>query len=220
MGRRIRYRPTLSEEQIAELGRAQEDTFWRPNIIITIAVVWVLVLVVIVGVGFLLMQNRKFQHEFAPLVDVCRGKWVSGASSYSSTSAKHPAVAVRNSSAGWQLDGYLIPGEVSAQSLAETEMVLCMGTVQEIFIERCPYVSESDSRVTLVVERYYYKQEARLLEAKTGRVTTIQTFTGKSPRYCEKSEWFVGGEKTKKLVGSDISDSDVRSWVLSHLLAE
>jgi hypothetical protein len=220
MGRRIRYRPGGSEEQFASVGRAQKEPFWTPKTIITIAVVWMLVLVGIVLGGYFIMQNRKFQSEFAPLVDVCRGKWVNAASTYSLTPGNHPAVAVKSNSSGWELDGYLIRGEVLAQSLAETQLVLCLGAVQEVFIESCPYVDQNDpgGRVTNTVERYYYKQDAQLIEAKTGRVVTVQTFTGKSPHYCDKSQVFIGDDKILKLTGTEISGDEVQRWLRSHLI--
>jgi hypothetical protein len=218
MGRRIRYRPNALEEQIVIVG-ARENKFLTPQTIVTIAVIWVVVLVVIVAGGYFLMQNRKFQNEFAPMVDVCQGKRVNGASTYSPTPGKHPAVAVNHSSAGWQLDSHFIPGEVLAQSPAETQLVLCLEKVETIFIERCPYTTDN-SRYTNAVERYYRKQDARLVEAKTGRVVYVQTFTGSSPRYCHETEWFSKDEKIETLVGSEISADDVRKWVSSHLVIQ
>src|SRR6185503_13045073 len=126
MGRRIRYRPGGSEEQFASVGRAEKEPFWTPKTIVTIAIVWIVVLVGIVLGGYFIMQSREFQNEFAPLTDVCRGKWVDVASTYSLTPGNHPAVAIRSSSSGWQLDAYLIRGEVLAESLAETQLVLCL----------------------------------------------------------------------------------------------
>ncbi|MBE7551822.1 MAG: hypothetical protein HS126_12205 [Anaerolineales bacterium] len=216
MGRRIRYRPNPIQE-FAVLEKTREDSFLTPKIIVTIAAVWIVGLVVVVLAGYLLMQYRKFQNEFAPLADVCQGKWVNAASPYSVTPGDHPAVAVRNSSGEWQLDPLFFLGEVSSGSLTKTELVLCLEPIQEVFIESCPYSSRNDPNVTLKVERYYYKQDVRLVEAKTGRVITVQTFTGKSPRYCDKTEIFGRSEKTKKLEGTEIANSDIRSWALPHL---
>ncbi len=222
MGRRIRYRPRPSQEQIPVVGRGREDTPLTSKTIVTIAVVGILVLVMIVLGGYFFLQNRKFQNEFAPLVDVCRGKRVNVASTYSPKPGKHPAVAVRSTSSGLELDRYLIPGEALAQSFAETQAVLCMGKVQEVFIESCPYTTQDGpgAQVTNTVERYYYKQEAKLIEAKTGRVITLETFTGKSPHYCHETERFRKDEKVLKLKGSQISDVDVQKWVQSHLIIE
>ena len=49
-----------------------------------------------------------------------------------------------------------------------------------MFIERCPYTDQDDPQTIMVIDRYYYKQQARLVEAKTGRVIAVQTLTGKS----------------------------------------
>ncbi|MCL4296551.1 MAG: hypothetical protein KJ077_12520 [Anaerolineae bacterium] len=213
MGRRIRYRPN-SIQEFAVLEKTREDSFLTPKVILTIAAVWIVGLVVIVLAGYLLMQYRKFQNEFVPLADVCRGKWVNAASPYSLTPGQHAAVAVRNSSGGWQLDPLFFLGEVSPGSLAKAELVLCLEPVQEVFIESCPYGSPGDVHT---VERYYYRQDVRLVEAKTGRVITVQTFTGKSPPYCDKTEFFGKNEKTKKLEGTAITNSDIRSWASPHM---
>jgi hypothetical protein len=213
MGRRIRYRPN-SIQEFAILEETQGDGFLTPKVIMTIAVVWIVGLVVVVLAGYLLMQYRKFQNEFVPLTDVCQGKWINAAAPYSLTPGQHAAVAVRNSSGEWQLDPLFFLGDASPGSLARTELVLCMEPVQEVFIESCPYGSPGDVHT---VERYYYKQDVRLVEAKTGRVITVQTFTGKSPRHCDKTEIFRGSEKTKKLEGTEIANSDIRSWVSPHL---
>jgi hypothetical protein len=212
----MRYRPNPIHEFTA-VENTRADTFLTPKTIAIIGVVWVLGLVVLVLAGYLFMQYRKFQNEFAPLADVCRGKWVNTASAYSSTLGDHAAVAVKNSSTGWQADPLFFLGNGSPGSLAQTELVLCMEPVQQVFIESCPYQSRNDPNVTLTVERYYYKQDVRLVEAKTGRVITVQTFTGKSPRYCDKTEIFSKSEKTKKLLGTEIADSDIRSWASPHL---
>ncbi|HXV98973.1 MAG TPA: hypothetical protein VEC93_11175 [Anaerolineae bacterium] len=217
MGRRIRYRPNALEEQFVVAGRPRDNTFLTPQTIVTIAVVWVVVLVVIVAGGYFLMQNRKFQNEFAPMVDVCQGKRINEASTYSPTPGKHPAVSATNSSSGWQLDSYFIPGEVLAQSLAETELVLCVEKAETIFIERCPY---GETSYTHALERYYRKQDARLVEAKTGRVVSVQTFTGSSPRYCHEKERFSEDDKIETLVGSEVSPKEIRGWVSSHLIIQ
>jgi hypothetical protein len=190
--------------------------------IISIAVVWMVGLVVVVAGVYFMREQRRLQTEFTPLLEVCQGKAANVASVYSPTPGKHQAVAVRNSADGPQLDSLflpgLIPGEAAAASLAETQVVLCMGKVQAIFIERCPYTSRDQSGVVKVVDRYYLKQEARLVEAKTGRVIAVQTFTGNSPHYCHEKEWFSKSDKVVHLTGSEIADNDVKRWVQPHLI--
>src|SRR5262245_12500200 len=104
MGRRIRYRPTLAQEQIPSIG-ARGNSGSASNTIIIIVVASLLVFAVIVLGGYFLIENRKFRSEFAPLLEVCRGKRANTASVYSSSRGKHPAIAVRNSG-GLQLDTY------------------------------------------------------------------------------------------------------------------
>jgi hypothetical protein len=218
MGRRIRYRPNALQQEFVVVG-ARENKFLTPQTIAIIGVVWVVVLVVMVAGGYFLMQHRKFQNEFAPVVDVCQGKRINEASIYSPAPGKHLAVAVTNSSSGWQLDSYFIPGEVLAQSLAETQLVLCVEKAETVFIERCPYTIDN-ARYTHAIERYYRKQDARLVEAKTGRVVYVQTFTGSSPRYCHETERFSKDDKIETLVGSEVSAKDIRNWVSSHLIIQ
>jgi hypothetical protein len=216
MGRRIRYRPGYSQDQLATFGGARPNTFWTSQTILTIAAVWGLVLIGIVGAGYWLMQNRKFQSEFAPLLDVCQGKRVNVSSTYAATVGKHPAVSVISA----QLDTEFIPGGLVAPSLAETQVVLCMGAVQKIFIESCPYTTDGGSQATNSLERYYLRQDAKLIEAKTGRVIAIQSFTGKSPRYCHETELLNKNKRVEQLTGTDISTNDVERWVQTYLFIE
>ncbi|GAB4410212.1 MAG: hypothetical protein Fur0044_03880 [Anaerolineae bacterium] len=214
MGRRIRYRPSAAAEQFVPVGKAQGDTLLGQKAVVIIVAGFVLLLAVFVGGAYFIMQNRKFQSEFAPLAGVCQGKWVGQASAYSSAAGLHPAVAVRDGSEGWQLDSYLIPGGVLPQSLGETQLVLCLGKSQAIYIQRCPY--GEDTTVTNVIDRYYLQREARLIEAKTGRLIAVQTFKGSSPDYCNKKEWFGKDDKTVSVTGPDIPDSEIQSWASAH----
>ncbi len=190
--------------------------------IITIAVVWMLALAALVLGVYLFRQGRKQSTEFAPLIDVCRGKWVNGAATYSASPGKHPAVAIRDSDDGWQIDSSLIfgliPGEAVAQSMAETQAVLCVGKMQAIFIERCPYSMRNDAGVIKVIDRYYYKQEARLVEAKTGRLIAVQNFTGNSPEACGKTEMFSKNDKVVHSTGSEVPQSAITKWAQKHLV--
>lgn len=198
MGRRIRYRPNAIQE-FAVLEKTREDSFLTSKMIVTIAAVWIVGLVVVVLVGYFFMQYRKFQNEFAPLADVCRGKWVNAASPYSLTPGQHAAVAVRNSSGEWQLDPLFFFGEASLGSLAKTELVLCLEPVQEVFIESCPYISRNDPNVTLKVERYYYKQDDRLVEAKTGRVIRCRPLPANHRATATRQKYLAGMKKPRNL---------------------
>lgn len=192
--------------------------------IITIAIVWLLVLMVLVVGVYLFRQDQKQNTEFTPLLEVCRGKWVGAAAPYSASPGKHPAVAVRDGDDGLQLDSSLvfglIPGETTARSLAEAQVVLCLGKMQSIFIDRCPYNKQDDSGVIKVIDRYYYKQEARLIEAKTGRLIAVQNFTGSSPEYCNKTEWFSKNDKIVYLTGSEVPESAITKWAQKHLVIQ
>ena len=194
----------------------------KRNWILIIAVGWMLALMVMVLGGYLLMQEEKPHDDFAPLVEVCQGKRIKAAATYSRTPGKHPAVGVKQGPDGLQLDMSFIPGEAQAQLLAETQLVLCMGKVEDVLIESCPYTDLGNpyGPVTNYVERYYYKQDAKLVVAKTGRVISVETFTGKSARHCQDIEQFRPDEKVIRLKGTDISIDKVRSWLRPQLIIE
>jgi hypothetical protein len=176
----------------------------------------------IVMAGYLLIEGQNHPKEFIPLTEVCQGKRVEAVATYSQTPGKHPAVGVEKGADGWQLDMNFIPREAQAQSLAETQLVLCMGKVEDVFIESCPYTDLDNpyGPVTNRVERYYYKQEAKLVVARTGRVINVETFTGKSARHCRDIERFQPDEKVVRLKGTDISSDEVRSWLRPQLIIE
>jgi hypothetical protein len=222
MGRRIRYRRIAPREQITVPGGIPPGRGRSQNTILILAVVWLVLLVVIVLGGYFFLQYRQFQNEFGPLIGVCQGERVNVTSTYSSTPGVHPAIAVIKRSGQYQLDTHLIPKAARAQSLAETQVVLCLGPVHEVFIESCPYVLKEGplAGTTRTVERYYYKQEGELIEAKTGRVVTLEAFTGKSAHYCYEVEKFREDERVMKLKGTQISDADIQKWAESHLIIE
>ena len=181
---------------------------------------FVLVLVLVVAGGVLLMQTRQFNKEFAPMTDVCRGKQISAAPRYTNNTSIHPAVGVENGTNGWDLDNRFIPSEARAESVAETQLVLCLGKVEDIFIESCPYTDLNNPRGPIIgrIERYYYKQDARLIEAKTGRVVSRQTFTGKSARLCKEVERLPGDGRNVILKGTRIPQDEIYRWAQSQLV--
>lgn len=192
---------------------------------------WILIVVVkgvmalitlIVMAGYFLIEEQNHPEEFIPLAEVCQGYRFETAATYSRTPGKHPAVGVNQGDDGWQIDMRFIPREAQAQSLAETQLVLCMGEVEDVFIESCSYTDLDNpyGPVRNRVERYYYKQEARLVVAKTGRVINVETFTGKSARHCKDIEQFQPDEKVVRLKGTDISADEVQSWLRPQLIIE
>jgi hypothetical protein len=185
-----------------------------PKTIITILAVWLAVLLVLVLGGFLIIQNKRFYTDFAPLTGVCQGKPANVAAMYSSTSGQHPTIGVKKDSTGWQLYTGVVPGGVVAGSFAETQLVVCIGEAQEVFIEYCEYTTQENGRyATNILERYYYKQEVKIIDAKTGRVVALQVFNGAAPPYCHGQERFSQGQATRKSMGDKISDSEIIKWV-------
>jgi hypothetical protein len=161
MGRRIQYRPGPSKAEIAAAINAMERRRSAQNALITLSVIGVLVFGAVAVAALLWFMNGRAQQEFGALTAACERKAVNVASTYARTPGKHPAVVVRRSSGQWQLDAglpllgsRLIPGEAVAQSLSETQIVLCLGPIFEVFIERCPYTTNG-ADYTNAVERYY-----------------------------------------------------------------
>jgi len=188
--------------------------------ILMIAGGFVLTLVLVVAAGMFVMQNQQFEEDFAPMVDVCRGQRVREAATYSRKAGKHPAVGVVSGSDGLELDNYFIPSAVRARSVVEAELVLCLNKPQDVFIESCPYYDPDHPGIKKKVERYYYRQEARLIVAKTGQVISKETFTGKSARHCRDTEYFSEDEYVMKLKGTSISSADIGNWARSQLVVE
>ncbi len=138
MGRRIRYRPTRGLEEFPVIEE-RSNTFWRPRVLIPLGLIWGGLFVLLVVVAVLRLQDRNYQSEFAPLTGVCHGKWVKEvASTYSGRAGAHPAVVVRESAGGGTFERHFLPASISAQSLPEAQVVVCLGPVYEVFIESCP----------------------------------------------------------------------------------
>jgi hypothetical protein len=97
-----------------------------------------------------------------------------------------------------------------------------MEETEMIFLESCPYTSWTDHSGQIVhrIDRYYYVQNARLLEAKTGRTIATHTFAGKAPRSCGNTELLDADKSASTLKGPQISISDVQQWLRPHLIIE
>ena len=217
MGRRLSYRPVGPPPEQHRL----DGPFFTNQLIIAIAAIVLLILIVIVGVAYFFIQNQNLQKEFGPLLTVCQGYRADAASTYTASPGPHPAVAVESSSGKPQLDTWLIPRPARAQSLAETQLVLCLEKAELIYLESCPYTSRTDrGRVTHRLDRYYYVQEARLIEAKTGRAIDTHTFAGQAPRACDKTEYFKPDEPISTLKGPLISTTSVQQWLQPHLVVK
>ena len=174
-----------------------------------------IIVAAIVALGYFLMQSRNFQTEFAPLLAVCQGRAANVSSTYTPSSGIHPTITVESDSEESWLSTAFIPRSARAQSLTETQVVLCIKEAELVFIEQCRY---GDRRVTNRIYRYYYVQEVQLREAKTGRTITAHTFSGSAPRTCKETEYFRDDEGVTTLKGDPISTAQVQKWVQSHVI--
>ena len=192
----------------------------KTSVKIILGLVSVLLVACVAGVVLIYIQTSKTQEQFAPLLESCRGNTVSQAAAYTDTPGNHPAMGVMKSKLGLRIYTYIVPDEVLAASVAEAQLVLCATEAEEVLIERCPYATKNEkgAEATNVVERYYYQQEVKLVEAKTGRTIASETLRGKDPRECLKQETFLKGQETVKVKGQEISSRDLQEWIRPYVI--
>lgn len=166
------------------------------------------------GVVILYMQTSATQEKFQPLIDACRGNQVAEAAPYSQTSGTHPSMGVIERASGTlQIYTYAVPDDALAESVAETQLVLCLTEPKEVLIESCPYAKGDATEADGVVERYVYERELTLVEAKTGKVLASEVLKGDDPRECLEQESFRKGENTVKVKGAEIADAHMQEWM-------
>ncbi len=166
------------------------------------------------------IQTLLFWNDVDPLLAVCTRGHVNEAAAYSQSKGAHPTIAVSKNNDEWSLDMSYIPRQARASSLAETELVLCVGEEEQVFVERCPYIIER-TRERVWVDRYYYRQQVSLVVAKTGQALSRKTLTGKSSgRTCRDVERFGSDDRFKQLNGDPIYSSDIQAWVQPKLIIQ
>jgi hypothetical protein len=138
-----------------------------------------------------------------PLRAACEGAGVAEAAAFAPHPGPHPAVMLHN---GRQL--HRLPPEWQARSIKETELVLCVGSLERRLIETCQYYGGSE------VKRYRYGAEVTLVEAQTGETLATEWFWGDAPRSCglteERSVRSLKGEKS-------INFAEVEAWLASYV---
>jgi hypothetical protein len=75
-----------------------------------------------------------------------------------------------------------IPADWLPTSIAETELVLCIGPEVRVLIQVCDYIGGPP------INRYRYEREVTLREAQTAEVVAGRTFRGSDPRACGERE--------------------------------
>jgi len=138
-----------------------------------------------------------------PLRAACEGTGVAEAAAFAPHPGPHPAVMLHN---GRQLRR--LPPEWQARSIKETELVLCVGSLERRLIETCQYYGGSE------VKRYRYGAQVTLVEAQTGETLGTEWFWGDPPRSCglteERSVRSLKGEKS-------INFAEVEAWLASYV---
>jgi hypothetical protein len=136
----------------------------------------------------------------------CYGQGVVASATYSEGQVPHPVEIVHYGRRIWYWRWFL-PGSWLPASVEETELVACVGPVEEYVIETCQYYGSS-------VTRYGYKRQVVLRTAKTGEIVASETFRGESPSRCKQTE----ESSTTKLKGSRwINPNELREWLREYV---
>lgn len=113
-----------------------------------------------------------------PVSSICNGLSVAAAAPYAGGPGPHPVEVVHNGRriwyppvAGWQ-----------PASTEETELVACVGGIEQYEIQTCSYVGGPD------IIRYGYRREVTLLAAESGELIATAAFEGAPPRQCSQTE--------------------------------
>lgn len=213
MGRRIQYRRLPKPEP----DEFQERTFFTPKKVIIIAALWLLLLACLVAIGW----NKYYQSQMEPLLAVCNSKWTDVETPYTASSGIHPAIGVTYNGTDAWVDNSTVPWLARAWSLNKTQVVVCSEPAELVFLERCPYVLRSNpNRIAGYIDRSYWVQEVKLVEAKTGRTITTHTFVGNAPRACRETEYFDNDDPAFALKGAPIPASTIQKWGQEHLVIQ
>jgi len=120
----------------------------------------------------------------------CSGAGLADAAEYSRGPGPHPIEAMHDGRRIW------LPPDKSWRpaSIAETELVACVGPVEQYVIEVCQYSGGNN------LTRYGFRRRVILLAARTGEVLASETFAGEWPRACRPTEqwwvwWLWGGTR-------------------------
>jgi hypothetical protein len=193
----------------------------RNQLILTVVALAIPFLAFAAG-GLYAIRIMLFHGDVTPLIDVCDGWPDSRAAAYvASEKGTHLAIGAERGEATWQVSMWYIPWQAEARVLEETELVLCIEPVERVFIESCAYYARGDRQPSHWIHRYYNRQQAKIVSAKTGQILSSRTFTSEnSGRGCRQQERFKSSNKVSEIDGTPISGAEVSAWVSSYALVE
>ena len=183
-----------------------DQSIFNIRLYIFIAVVVCLVtLFVLWRIGYFDYDNGLEDHIIDAFAPVCDGYGVDQAAAYSDGAGYHPVVLLDSSGDkhSWTTG---ILAEWCPASVADNELVICVGEERKEVVEVCVYVDGSD------ITRYEYSLDVELREAKTGETVASHTLYSR-PRSCRDEE----RRSTTKL-GSPVSLQKLEDWLEPYVL--
>ncbi len=172
---------------------------------------WLIVLgLVVLACGFEPNRYPSTTRTPDPMLQlglVCMGAPISAAAPYAG-SGLHPAV-LEDEHSEWPSESWSdqIPEAWSPARSEEAQLVVCVGEIEDISLEVCPYNLGSD------ITRYRRDLPVRILEARTGNLVAQKTFVGSDPRHCQATE----NMNTTVLYGEIASYSEVETWFRQYV---
>ena len=153
-----------------------------------------------------LPKPKPDQDIIEAMAIVCEGKGVSGAATYSPGSRSYTIVLL-DASGGRHPWVEMMPYEWWPKTIAETQLVACLGEEQAQYVDTCEYSGGQ------IVERYQYSMPIRLVAASTGETVVMNAVRGEPPRACQLLEL----ADTKEIHGAHVTHQDVEQWLLDQL---
>ncbi|HNS52524.1 MAG TPA: hypothetical protein PKO09_15265 [Anaerolineae bacterium] len=133
---------------------------------------------------------------------VCEGTGVPDARAYSPGQGVHKVEALEpRATASWPWTRHL-PKDWRPASLDEMELVLCLEAEEKARVEVCKYSGNRE------MERFQYRRQATLREARTGEVVGRMLLKGSSPATCPAVTSEMADRK-----GSRVTDDMVIDWL-------
>lgn len=176
--------------------------------------VGVLVLCCASGTIVTILANEDAQ-KIAPLKDVCSGVPAANAAVLNATPGIQRVIAFERRGSTWAHDYDLVQLAWRGEEVATTPLVLCTEPETEELVERCSYGGLAQGIGTL--ERWGYRRDVRLLEARTGRLITQTTLRGAPPTACPAQESF-GRSNTERRYGTHVGSLQVEGAIGTTVL--
>ena len=196
------------------VGLASEVLKIRMGLRIPFLVGTPLLLTIILALYIYVGQGRPSEDILTAMATVCQGNGVPQAAAYVSGHSPHPIVLINESNeTGTKANGWpsQLPHAWRPSQIDSTELVVCVGEKQEEIYQTCPY---EDGRSVI---RYQSTREVMLVEARTGKVITSETFRGNPAHACDKVVGFKPEEMAIGHYGTPVSLSQIVSWLKPYV---